>query len=68
MGETAVIGKRAGADQQRSKATWPALFGLQDAQRRCDDLLQSAMRNLEQFGAAAAPLRQLASFIVERSH
>jgi farnesyl diphosphate synthase len=68
QGETAVIGKRAGADEQRDKATWPALFGLQDARRRCDDLLQSAIRQLEQFAGAADPLRQLASFIVERSH
>jgi geranylgeranyl pyrophosphate synthase len=68
QGETEVIGKRAGADEQRAKATWPALFGLQDARRRCDDLLQAAMQKLEQFGPAADPLRQLASFIVERSH
>jgi len=68
QGETAVIGKQAGADEQRAKATWPALFGLQDARRRCDDLLRTALQRLESFGDSADPLRQLASFIVERSH
>jgi farnesyl diphosphate synthase len=68
QGETAVIGKRTGADQKLSKATWPALFGLDSARIRCDELLQSAMQQLEPFGATADPLRRLASLIVERIH
>lgn len=68
QGETAVLGKRAGADQKLAKATWPALFGLDSARDRCSELLQSAMRELEPFGSDADSLRQLASLIVERSH
>lgn len=67
-GETDVIGKRAGADQKLAKATWPALFGIDDAQRRCDELLKSAMSELAPFGATADPLRQVANLIVERRH
>lgn len=66
-GETAVIGKQAGADQKRCKATWPAIFGLEEAQRRCDKLLRSGTAELAVFGAAAESLRLLASYIVERS-
>ena len=65
-GETGEIGKRAGADQKLSKATWPALFGLDEANRRCDELLESATAQLNVFGAAAESLELLAAYIVER--
>ena len=65
-GETRVIGKRAGADQKLSKATWPALFGLEEARRRCDELLGSGTAPLTVFGADAEPLNLLAAYIVER--
>ena len=67
-GETGVIGKQAGADQKLSKATWPALFGLEEARRRCDELLNSGTAELSVFGAEAEPLNMLAAYIVERVH
>ncbi|RLA30359.1 MAG: geranyl transferase, partial [Gammaproteobacteria bacterium] len=45
-GETAVIGKQAGADQRMDKATWPALFGLEESVDRCDELVRSATQDL----------------------
>jgi farnesyl diphosphate synthase len=67
-GETDVIGKQAGADQRLSKATYPGLLGVDEAIRRCDDLLKSALEKLDDFGENAAPLRWLARFIVERGN
>ncbi len=67
-GETAVIGKQAGADQRMDKATWPALFGLEESVDRCDELVRSAMQNLTVFGANAESLKSLANYIVERIH
>lgn len=66
-GETGEIGKQAGADQKLSKATWPAIFGLEEASRRCDELLRSGISQLSVFGAAANTLRLLATYIVERT-
>jgi farnesyl diphosphate synthase len=66
-GETEVIGKRAGADEKMSKATWPALFGLDESRRRCDALLDAGTRHLKIFGKDAEPLRSLAVYIVERA-
>jgi geranylgeranyl pyrophosphate synthase len=66
-GETGVIGKQAGADQKLSKATWPAIFGLDQAHRRCEELLRSGTSQLSDFGAAADTLRLLATYIVERT-
>jgi len=66
QGETEVIGKPAGSDQAQNKATWPALFGLEESTRRCDELLDSALQQLSVFGSDAGPLQALASYIVER--
>ena len=66
-GETRVIGKKAGADQRLAKATWPALFGLEESKQRCDELLQQGLASLDGFGDEAAFLRWLARYIVERA-
>jgi len=65
-GETATLGKSAGSDERQHKATWPALFGLQEARERCDALLADAHTDLERFGARAQPLHWLADYIVAR--
>jgi len=65
-GDTEVIGKPAGSDESRNKATYPALFGLDASRRRCDELLAGALQNIECFGVSAAPLEWLARYIVER--
>jgi geranylgeranyl pyrophosphate synthase len=68
QGETEVIGKNAGSDQKHDKATWPGIFGLDAADRKCRELSVAARHELERFGEAADPLRQLTSLIVERGH
>jgi farnesyl diphosphate synthase len=65
-GETGVIGKNAGADQQLAKATWPALFGLPESKSRCEELLRRGLGSLDAFGDEADSLRWLARYIVER--
>jgi geranylgeranyl pyrophosphate synthase len=67
-GATQVIGKRAGADIEREKATWPGLLGVDAARRRADELLGGALERLDDFGADADPLRWMARFITERNH
>ncbi|MGB5247286.1 MAG: polyprenyl synthetase family protein [Woeseia sp.] len=65
-GETQVIGKPAGSDERRNKATYPALFGMDAAHRRCDELLQTGLASLDVFGKDAEPLRWIAHYIVDR--
>ena len=65
-GETEVIGKPSGSDERKRKATYPSLIGIEQSRQRCDDLLRGALASLDVFGDAAAPLRWLASYIVER--
>ena len=65
-GETNVIGKQAGADLSRRKATWPSVFGLDESRQHCSSLLQEGMDALSAFGESAQALRYLARIIVER--
>ncbi len=65
-GETDVIGKPSGSDQERGKATYPSLFGLDASRQRCDELLDSALTKLRALGRSAKPLEWLARYIVER--
>lgn len=65
-GATEVIGKPAGSDEGLSKATYPALIGVDESRRRCAELLDACIAELDIFGARAEPLRWLARYIVER--
>jgi len=66
-GETHIIGKTAGSDERLQKATWPALYGIEAARKRCDELLNKGQRSLDIFGQDADSLHWLADYIVKRS-
>ncbi|MDZ4261526.1 MAG: farnesyl diphosphate synthase [Pseudomonadota bacterium] len=67
-GDTATIGKQQGADIARNKPTYVSLLGLDAAKAKADELHRQALGALSGFDASATPLRQLASYIVERSN
>jgi len=67
-GDTAVLGKTGGKDALADKATYPALIGLEAAREMANGLLDDALDSIASFDAAADPLRQLARYIVGRSH
>ena len=60
------LGKTAGSDQRKQKATYPALHGLDASRGRARALVLEAKAALELLGAHGAPLSALADFIVER--
>lgn len=62
-----VLGKNIGSDQERSKATYPALLGLGESRQRARELRDIALTALDSFGASAQPLRDIAGYIVDRS-
>jgi geranylgeranyl diphosphate synthase type II len=62
------LGKTAGKDTAAQKATYPALFGLDESVRKADSLVQTALASLESFGARAEMLKDLARFLVERKN
>jgi geranylgeranyl diphosphate synthase, type II len=65
-GTTEEIGKDAGSDQARGKATYPAVMGLAAAKEEALIMMEEAFRALDIFGEEADPLREIATFIVKR--
>jgi farnesyl diphosphate synthase len=65
-GETAKLGKQAGADSARNKPTYPSILGLEKSRARALALRDDAVGSLSPFGPAAEPLMWLANYIVER--
>ena len=60
------IGKPAGSDEQRQKATYPALVGLRASRQWAQRLVEEAVAELEPFQDRAAPLRELAQYLLVR--
>lgn len=66
-GGTAKTGKRAGRDAELQKVTYPAAVGMAKAKVRARELLKEALMALKSFPVAAEPLREIATFVVERA-
>jgi geranylgeranyl diphosphate synthase type II len=60
------LGKAAGSDAARNKATYPALFGLDSSRKKAQEAVNEALTALEGFDERAAMLRELAQYIVTR--
>ena len=60
------LGKTAGKDTAAQKATYPALFGVEESLRKADSLVNAALSELDSFGERAETLKELARFLVER--
>ncbi|NYS61201.1 (2E,6E)-farnesyl diphosphate synthase [Vreelandella salicampi] len=67
-GDTATLGKASGADAAREKPTYPSLLGLEGAQRKARTLIDEAIAALAPLGENAAPLADLAHYMIKRDH
>lgn len=65
-GSTVEMGKNAGSDEKKGKATYPAAIGLDESRKRASELLDMALDSISGLDERADPLRETARFIVER--
>ena len=65
---TEQLGKQQGSDVANDKSTYTSILGLEQAREQATELHQQSMTSLDLFGERAEPLRQLASFIVNRAY
>lgn len=65
-GNSNTMGKKAGADEQRGKVTYPAVFGLAKSKKIQSELVGAAIDSLNVIDLRANTLRQIARYIVER--
>ena len=61
------LGKTAGKDTATEKATWPAVYGIEQSRRDAAAFIADAFAALEPFGAAATSLKSLAQYLVDRT-
>jgi len=66
LGDADDLGKATRKDAMLGKATFVSLLGIGEARDRAAILAQQAVEHLAIFGDAAAHLRELARFVVER--
>ncbi|OLL40145.1 polyprenyl synthetase family protein [Bartonella henselae] len=65
---TKVLGKTARKDETAHKATFIRLYGIEETQKKRDELIAQAEALLLPFGAKATPLQQAARFTATRKN
>lgn len=67
LGTKEALGKAVGKDGQQQKATYPALYGVEESRRIAAKLVREACELLEPYGSRAEKLQALAHFLIERN-
>jgi geranylgeranyl diphosphate synthase type II len=62
------LGKTAGKDLAVEKATWPAVYGIEQSLRDAATLIDEAFAALAPFGSRAEGLKSVARYLVERQN
>ncbi len=66
LSTAAALGKSAGSDRVRQKATYPAAFGPEAARNIAQSEIESALAVVSDYGPSADDLRLFAHYVVER--
>jgi len=67
-GDTATLGKPQGSDQERAKPTYPALLGLERSRALVREHHAAALESLASLGDNVRLLREIADFVIHRTH
>ncbi len=65
-GETEMMGKVVGRDQELNKSTYPKLLGVESAREAAEEHAQQAKEELNIFGSRAQNLKDLVDYILKR--
>lgn len=65
---TEKLGKTAGKDVAATKATYPAIFGLDHSRKEAQRLTNAALTALKPFGKSGATLRAFADYLLARDY
>jgi len=66
--DTHTLGKTQGADRALNKPTYPAIFGLEASRELAKELCMDALESLSDLDATANALRDIAQYIIDRTH
>ena len=62
------LGKTAGKDEATEKATWPAVYGIEQSLRDAAQLIDEAFAALASYGIRADGLKSVARYLVDRKN
>lgn len=65
-GDADIMGKAAGKDDDRGKATFVSILGIDGARSKASELADQAHASLARFGHKADPLRSAVDFVLDR--
>jgi len=65
-GQTRIMGKKTGTDEEKAKATFPVMMGLEQSKTLSMALLDEAVKTLKPFGRDAGPLMAMGDYILLR--
>ncbi len=63
---TEELGKDAGSDIEKGKATYPSIVGLEKSRERARELYEESIKALDELSCDTAILRSIAAFIITR--
>ncbi len=66
--DSAHLGKTAGKDAATEKATWPAIYGIEQSRRDAAQLIEEAFAALEPYASRAEGLKSVARYLVDRKN
>jgi geranylgeranyl diphosphate synthase, type II len=66
--DSANLGKTAGKDLATEKATWPAVYGIEQSQRDAAALIEEAFAALDPYGSRSNGLKAVARYLVDRKN
>jgi geranylgeranyl diphosphate synthase type II len=66
--DSSQLGKTAGKDVASEKATWPAVYGVEQSVKDAARLIDEAFKQLNVYGERADRLKAVARYLVERKN
>ncbi len=66
-GDAGALGKETGADVEKGKMTYPAIYGIERSRAAANELAKEALSAIDFMTDAADPLRWIAEYLVQRT-
>ncbi|MEC4686274.1 MAG: farnesyl diphosphate synthase [Nitrospirota bacterium] len=66
-GDSDSLGKKTGADSEKGKMTYPAIYGIERSKAAANELVEEAISVIDFMGDGADSLRSIAKYLVQRT-
>ncbi len=67
-GDEAELGKPVGSDLEKNKMTYPSIYGIDASMQKAEELINRAVESVAPMGESARALKEIAQYIIRRTH